>query len=754
MSTLNLHVQYRPIRVGWCIQANNFDEYKRALRFTHTLWGGRYNPLIVVDNFNKASELVDLFKVDVLFPVSDDQSIIDFINRFPYLPWPHHFDKGLFIRWMKAREPVFLDIFQSALRLRSDLNKENAFSKFQLNLINWDENDPLSAVFNAMFGCLPSRQELDTEFDYKELLADTLTTNTIQLNAPEIIDAALIKTPTINWLSKYLLSGKRSIGWSTPGFYIGSVNDFTDLVNFWNLRACGIPLIYYDPVFKDRFSKLKEDHISKLRSQPPTTYEPTPSVGIWLQESNHDTFDQKEFEGHITICQIGSASWNGLNIKTPIWHFKGKTVLGVLSDANHKSLAFQLPPKPTCNDTPETNQYLVATANIYGSTFDEDHTFDLPYVPELNRFYGQATFHLDKFRVEPNGLGLIIHHNDNSSHLQSINVKKLAQEIFELYGMKLTSSEAGIKTSRIIKQVGGLHNCRIFKIRGVRQLIEEHSPYASFRTTEATKIIGQIDPITNQPDFDRYKMLYLDGAKVTPSSAFNYLAQKDVFRVGIELICPNCDLKFWRMLDSVKSKSICELCSHKFNILTQLKDRDWFYRRSGIFGLDDNQAGGIPVVLTLNQLLSNFHSDTFLYVTAMNIEFDGTNKKCETDFIIISWNRDGKVSIVVSECKTRNPIEAQDVENLKIVADKLVNKHIEAYILFSKLADFSDAEVELCMQAQEQYRDRVIMLTERELESSFLYEEAMKSFQIENCGTNWESMARNTKVIFHNEGGE
>ena len=283
----------------------------------------------------------------------------------------------------------------------------------------------------------------------------------------------------------------------------------------------------------------------------------------------------------------------------------------------------------------------------------------------------------------------------------------------------------------------------------MRQLIEEHSPYASFRAPEAKKIIGQIDPKTNRPDFDRYKMLYLDGSIVTPSSAFNYLAQKEVFRVGIELKCPNCDLKFWRMLDSVKSKSICELCSHKFNILTQLKDRDWFYRRSGIFGLDDNQAGGIPVVLTLNQLQSNFHSDTFLYVTAMNIECDGTNQNCETDFIVISWNHDGKVSIVISECKTRKPIEAQDVKNLTTVADKLASKHIETYILFSKITDFSDAEVEMCMQAQEQYRSRVIMLTDRELEPSFLYQEAKKSFQVENCGTNWEIMALNTKVIFH-----
>lgn len=62
MSTLNLHIQYRPIRIGWCVRANNFDDYNKALRFTHTLWGGRYNPLIVVDDFNKASELVDFLK--------------------------------------------------------------------------------------------------------------------------------------------------------------------------------------------------------------------------------------------------------------------------------------------------------------------------------------------------------------------------------------------------------------------------------------------------------------------------------------------------------------------------------------------------------------------------------------------------------------------------------------------------------------------------------------------------------------------
>lgn len=749
MSTININVQYRPVKIGWCIRENNLNDYKAALRLSHTLWGGRYNPLIPIGNFKSASELIDFFKVDVLFPINNSRQIAKFISKFPHLPWPHHFDKDLFIKWINEREPVFLDIFQAALRLREDLNKENALSKIRLNLIDWKKNDPLSNIFNAMFGCLPSARELNTYFDYNTLLTEMFEIDSTSLAPTEPVDSALIQSRTVNWLTRYLLKGKTSTEWNAPGFYFGKVDNFNDLVNFWNLRACGIELIYYDPAFKDRLSKLKEDYTNILRSRPPTTYEPTPSVGIWLQESNQHIFDPKEFDGPITICRLGTGSWNGLNIKTPTWHFKAQTVLGVLSENNSKSLAFQLPTKPTCTDTPETNQCLVATVKTFGDINDAEQTFHTPYIPELNLFYGQNTYQLDKIRAEPNGLGIIIQHRDSSLHLQSINIQKLVQALFKQFGMQIHQSEAGIKTSRIIKQLGGLHNCRILKIRGVRTLIEKHSPNASFTKGNATQIIYDLDPPTKKSHFDKYKRLYLEGSQATPDFVFNYLANKNVFRVGIELTCPNCDLKFWRQIDDVKSKSFCELCGNEFNILAQLKDRAWLYRRSGIFGLDDNQAGGIPVTVTLNQLLSNFHSEKFIYVTAMNIERKGSKKiKCESDFIIITSDHNGKVSIIISECKTRDTISAKDVSNLTKVADALSSKNIDTYILFSKLSDFSDVEIKRCMKAQEKYRDRVILLTDRELEPCFLYEEAKKLFRINQYATNWEGMTTNTKAIF------
>jgi len=40
-----------------------------------------------------------------------------------------------------------------------------------------------------------------------------------------------------------------SWGHEEPGFYVGSTSDLTDLINFWNLRAANIDLVFYDPAF-------------------------------------------------------------------------------------------------------------------------------------------------------------------------------------------------------------------------------------------------------------------------------------------------------------------------------------------------------------------------------------------------------------------------------------------------------------------------------------------------------------------------
>ena len=102
-------LSYRPVRLGWCVRDNNWDDLRRAIRLTHTLWGGCFNPIIPVENVS-AEDLIKLYGVDALFPVAEEKPVTDFIAKFTWLPWPS-FDKALFLAREKGADAAFLDIY-------------------------------------------------------------------------------------------------------------------------------------------------------------------------------------------------------------------------------------------------------------------------------------------------------------------------------------------------------------------------------------------------------------------------------------------------------------------------------------------------------------------------------------------------------------------------------------------------------------------------------------------------------------------
>ena len=51
MDTLRVNICYRPLRVGWAIKSHDFDAFRKAVKYSHALWGGQFNPIIFVDKF-------------------------------------------------------------------------------------------------------------------------------------------------------------------------------------------------------------------------------------------------------------------------------------------------------------------------------------------------------------------------------------------------------------------------------------------------------------------------------------------------------------------------------------------------------------------------------------------------------------------------------------------------------------------------------------------------------------------------------
>ena len=121
MDTLGLRITYRPLRIGWCVRHQNMDDVRRTLQRTHTLWGGRYNPIIPVGTDVDGRGLVRSFGVDILYPAAEAPELTTFAESFPYLRWPGHFrSPEFFVETNHGSQAPFLDISHAVFRLHEE----------------------------------------------------------------------------------------------------------------------------------------------------------------------------------------------------------------------------------------------------------------------------------------------------------------------------------------------------------------------------------------------------------------------------------------------------------------------------------------------------------------------------------------------------------------------------------------------------------------------------------------------------------
>lgn len=188
MATGSVWLQYRPVRFGLCVRQGNLQDVRQVLRLTHTLWGGRYNPIIPVTEGNLGHRLVDLYRVDVLYPaIADDALLNGFIDRFPYLPWPD-LQKAFFIRGNQGRGiPKFLDLYHPVRKIFEEHIKDKLEPKVNATVFEWDPADPLADALLALFGGYPTADEI--AIDYAEFVVRNLKGVRVAIGQADIVPA-------------------------------------------------------------------------------------------------------------------------------------------------------------------------------------------------------------------------------------------------------------------------------------------------------------------------------------------------------------------------------------------------------------------------------------------------------------------------------------------------------------------------------------------------------------------------------------
>lgn len=770
MDTLRLNISYRPIRICWAISVGDFDALRIAVRTNYALWGGRFNPIVAVEHSEEACAIVSRFRPDVILPVGKSEAITNFIKKYPHLISPFYHDQVLCGQGSEAFSQA-LDI-HNLVHFYSSKNDWAVLKGKGAAIYKWDENDPLSDVLMMQLGQYP--KVANKHIDYDAIFQAGLDAARIDIDPIAPLPTRVLELVNICYLSRYGLVPKQPYIPEHPGFYHGDASDFTDLLTFWNLRANHLPLVFIDKRCEHRFENiiaLVKGHFHE--SVAATSLNRKQWCTIWHRQ---DVFDPEERsipaifgDGDFAYRDISRYSWEESLQVPPIYFSDATTVLAVVSDSPKPKVSFALGDRPFSSEGWFYRQLAVASIRSpVGFYARDDYTLSLPYLPEMNEFFARAIYYFyNRLRCEREGFGLIIDASASDISISPLATIDLFKKVFEFAGFTASVSSGGLIAKQLISQMGGLQGGRVFKIPGVRRLIKTYGPSASFTKRSAHRLIGGKDPENPNASFSDHEDLVIEyraaGAKLSPEDVFRYLVNKRLFRIGADLKCPTCQLHNWYSVDDLRQSLVCQMCGEDFDATTQLVDGEWTYRRSGVLGAERNAQGAVPVALALQQLDVTIRSFFGLRSYSLSLDLKSAKgelqSKCEVDFAwLLPSQGQSRAVLIIGECKDKGSaptrdkdgatINSVDIDNLRAVADAFPRERFEVYILLAKLCPFTTSEIEMAKSLNSEYRKRVILLTDRELDPYFVFDRTAKAFDVGRHPISAEDLATATDRIY------
>jgi hypothetical protein len=435
------------------------------------------------------------------------------------------------------------------------------------------------------------------------------------------------------------------------------------------------------------------------------------------------------------LCQCDDTFCGHFTAEPAMFAFDWDFALGLVDrEAGRYTVTLTLPDKKFLVDSQRSvdEQSLAVSLEPHGSFGYPNHTLSPPYRRELSEFYSRKIY-FDPWRVrsEPEGIGVFITAGEKALLLSPVANTAVIEALLGQAGLKAEPSPGGRLADRFLENLDGLEGARVFKIRGVRQLVASLTSQDAVGRGEATNTIW------NDGQFREHERLYIEPRnteRLDTGATFDFLLKNEFFRAGLELKCDNCGLASWLSLRQIDDGWICEYCGHRNMTSLHIRDRgDWRFRKSGLLAKDNNQEGAIPVLLSLLVLHRVLDREGVLRMTSAKM-IEGV-PPCEIDFMVIEHHR-SEIKWALGEAKSASgEIDAKDVENMKSVADKLKKIGAHTYLIFAKTADsFTQKETEL-FAAIKKDGYPVILLTNREIEpyNSFLidtYIRSMRWFEI------------------------
>jgi hypothetical protein len=726
MNTENISIEYRPLRIGFCVRYDDVQDVVTAARLTTLLWGGMHNPIIPVGAPGSlADHLVRLFQVDILVPIADTSEIKAFTERYGWARFPREYHSDTILTEdSHDRTRKIVRVLDVSHLIQKYWNEEFRFARDGTSncaMVTWKSSDPHANVLNLMFGGYPKEK---LSYQYEKNFKKALRAQEVKIDGRKPIPALLARRTTPIGLTeqdiKSYAGGRRN-----TGFYVGDPGNFSDLVNFWNIRAADAYLTFLPKENAGRFLNFVRAHTDRIAKANEFGGNEV-LVSVWFAGDGQRTHEEmvaitKPFEAKdrgFIMHGVDVHSWNGLNIN-PSSSILSETssMANVGIKYGKPTITAQLSDKPfPKRERRYLDQYFVVSLKPFVSVEFPDHTLTLPVLPDLNEWYArQMVFDDYSVRCVKTWFGrtvsVITDIDQDVVDVSPIRKYELIKKIFERAAVAAEKSGAGLVAERLIALMGGINGAaRIFKITGVRKFIENTDPLQQQAKFEIEK------KIDDGGSFTKFvKQFGLGGGPLTTEQVFKTMIQRNLLQAGMEVRCPKCSLKTWINLRDVDEMYACEFCQEKSRFVdvvqpitikaqNEVKTIDgtrWHYRLTGLVGKRDKQQGAIPVILTLQHLtnrLRHILGDN-LYSTALNLAYEknGARESAETDLTFFDLGRRNgtdNIEVLIGECKTGQLITRAQIDRL-IEVRKLIEKSgVKCHLVFVKTkGEFSAAEI-------------------------------------------------------------
>ncbi|HVR45278.1 MAG TPA: hypothetical protein VMT95_01365 [Candidatus Binatia bacterium] len=742
MATVDCTARYRPIRGAFLVPDGSTDDLVKAVGLATLLWGGVYCPISPVSNDPKSAQgLIDLFNVDVLFPLAETAEINRLVESNRFLSFMHPYGMGLLFQdWHSDKHGIScLDVLHAInLCWTKEIKDIPPDETSHARLMRWDAHDPLANLFATMFGFFPGGYNL--RIDFPRAFVRGLRGSEQAIDAGGALNPGLIHNITpIRFTSMYVEAVRDR--WNS-GVYVGDPASFEDLVSFWNLRASGATLAFYPLGYESRFEAYIKAFAASLKPDPPGPFLPAKfsvhSRDVYRKEATA-FISALETAREKVLAPVDPMIWNGLNIKPSSIQFERHRVLASVDRRyNRPSVSFALPERRFLVDDdrlehPHTSQQHLMVSVEPLTEFDyPDRTLRPPLIRRLNEFYSrQAALDPWALRCEKEGIAQVIDADESSISLFPIERYQIVERIFALAGITATPSLPGKMASRIIEKLGGtefFEPGRVFKVRGARNLLRDTPASEKVSLESALGTIGG-------DRFDEFKNLHLAGqagSELTASDVFNALIEKRVFVPKLKrrfarerkwLSCTKCGLSSKVKVKAFEGRWTCPYCDYEVYLPVVLRaafsrtdiKKMWAFVRAGLFARDNNQEGFVPVVLALMWLNATLHNAETCFTTALDLDFEVP--AVEIDFCVLQYKYGDHIELGLGEAKAAGCIDDAKVHPLKAAWKKLRDVGIDCFLVFAKASDeFADSEIEIFKRLKAEWIP-IVALTNRELES-------------------------------------